>query len=120
MASGISWRRPVISSIQTRLLIAVGLLATAAVIAVGLSARQSARQEFERFQTVERVREQGAALASLERIAASLDGKCCAPGEVAAAAAGIDYRTLCLWIAKSGLARSSGRRGRRQGRRQCR
>ncbi len=89
MASAISWRRRVISSLQTRLMIAVGLLATAAVVAVSLSARQSARQEFERFQTVERVRERGAAAASLERIAATLDGKCCSAGEVAAAAAGL-------------------------------
>ncbi len=74
-------------------MIAVGLLATAAVVAVSLSARQSARQEFERFQTVERVRDQDAAVASLERIAATLDGNCCLEGAVATAAAGIAFDT---------------------------
>ncbi len=90
-------------------MIAVGLLATAAVVAVGLSARQSARQEFERFQTVKRVREEGAALASLERIAATLDGKCCSEGELAAAAAGIAFDTgVFLFDADGGLLDAAG------------
>lgn len=109
MASVISWRRPVISSLQTRLMIAVGLLATAAVVAVGLSARQSARQEFERFQTVERVREEGASAASLERIAAILDGKCCSEREVGAAAAGLAPDTgVFVFSAEGGLVIAAG------------
>ncbi len=77
------------SSLQTRLLIAMGLLATASVVAVGLVARQSARQEFERFQTVERVRDQDEAGQTLERISAALDRRCCGSGEVGAASLGI-------------------------------
>ncbi len=90
-------------------MIAVGLLASVAVVAAGLSARQSARQEFARFQTVERVREQGAAAASLERIAEALEGKCCGPGEVAAASTGIALDTgLFVFNAEGALLDAAG------------
>jgi signal transduction histidine kinase len=66
-----------ISSLQTRLLLAVGVLAVAAVAAVAFSARESTRVEFQRFQDVQKIRASGAVEAALERAAARLDGACC-------------------------------------------
>ena len=65
-------------SLQTRLLLAVGLLAVAAVAAVAFSARESTRLEFRRFQEVQKVRATGDVEATLDRVASTLDGKCCA------------------------------------------
>lgn len=76
-----------IASIQTRLLLAVGLLAVAAVAAVAFSARQSTRQEFERFQDIQRVRETGDIDGTLDRAAAVLKGRCCAASAIADAQA---------------------------------
>jgi len=87
MESAIDWRAPVISSLQTRLLLAVGSLAVASVVAVSFSARQSTRQEFERFRGIEQVRENDAISATLGRVVSSLDGKCCAGETIEAAAA---------------------------------
>jgi signal transduction histidine kinase len=75
-----------ISSLQTRLLLAVGVLAVAAVAAVGFAARQSTRQEFERFQTLERVRDADDVEEVLDRVAAPLDGRCCVAGVLDAVA----------------------------------
>ena len=80
MAWDIVWRLLMISSLQTRLLLAVGVLAVATVAAVGFAARRSTHQEFERFQTLERVRGADDVDASLERVAAALEGRCCASG----------------------------------------
>jgi HAMP domain-containing protein len=76
-------------SLQTRLLLAVGVLAVAAVAAVAFSARLSTRQEFERFQNIERItdmREIGGIEASLVRAAESLNDTCCATDAMAQAA----------------------------------
>jgi len=70
-------------SLQTRLLLAVGLLAVAAVAAVAFSARLSTRLEFQRFQEIQKVRATGDVEAMLDRVAAAFDGKCCA-GDVVA------------------------------------
>ena len=67
-----------IASLQTRLLLAVGLLAVAAVAAVAFYARLSTRVEFQRFQDIQRV---------LDRTAGRLDGTCCTAELVDAAAA---------------------------------
>jgi len=66
-----------ISSLQTRLLLAVGALAIAAVAAVAMAVRQGARQEFLRFQDVERrdVLARGPDLA--RTLVPDLDGRCC-------------------------------------------
>lgn len=76
-----------IASIQTRLLLAVGVLAVAAVAAVAFSARQSTRQEFERFQDIQRVRDTGDIDGAPERAAAILNGRCCVADAVADASA---------------------------------
>ncbi len=76
-----------ISSLQTRLLLAVGVLAVAAVAAVAFSARESTRLEFQRFQDVQRVRETGDIRDTLARVSAALDGHCCAASSVGKAEA---------------------------------
>lgn len=83
MALGTAWRPPMISSLQTRLLLAVGVLAVATVAAVGFAARRSTHQEFERFQSLERVRDAGGVETALERVARVLDGQCCDAGDMA-------------------------------------
>ncbi|MEO8361886.1 MAG: ATP-binding protein, partial [Vicinamibacteria bacterium] len=96
-------------SLKTKLLLAVGLLSLAAIAAVGLSARQSTRQEFERFRTLERSRDDDAVTVTLDRIAASLDGKCCRPGVIDAAAAGLaDHRAVLVFDAGGQLIGAAG------------
>ncbi len=77
-----------ISSLQTRLLLGVGVLAIAAVAAVAFTARQTTRLEFERFQDLERVRvsDANALNGTLDELAAALDHSCCPDGAMAAAA----------------------------------
>jgi signal transduction histidine kinase len=65
-----------ISSLQTRLLLAVGVLAIAAVVAVALSARQTTRMEFRRFQEHEEERSSLARSREAEGIASRLTGRC--------------------------------------------
>jgi signal transduction histidine kinase len=69
-------------SLQTQLLLTVGLLAVAAVAAVAVASRYGTRQEFRRFRDIER-------RASAERVdtvaaalAGQLDAHCCAPGQL--------------------------------------
>ncbi len=86
-----------ISSLQTRLLLAVGAIAVVAVAAVAIAARQGARQEFVRFQDVER-RMQSAGTAELApQLAADLDGRCCEAAVLRGAASRLT-RTLALLI----------------------
>ena len=65
-----------ISSLQTRLLLAVGVLALAGVIAVALSARQTTRMEFRRFQEHEEERSSMGRSREAEGIASRLTGRC--------------------------------------------
>lgn len=69
-----------IASLQTRLLLAVGVLAVAAVAAVAFSARQSTRLEFERFQMLAHEQDGGKVVDTLDRMASMLDGRCCEGG----------------------------------------
>lgn len=71
-----------IASLQTRLLLAVGVLAVAAVAAVAFSARESTRMEFQKFQNIERVRASGDIEGTLEHVSAALDGHCCEAGAI--------------------------------------
>lgn len=64
------------SSLQTRLLLAVGVLAIAAVVAVALSARQTTRMEFRRFQEHEEERSSIVRSREAETIASKLAGRC--------------------------------------------
>jgi signal transduction histidine kinase len=73
------------TSLQTRLLLAVGLLALAAIALVALAARQSTRVEFDRFQAVERLRSSDEPVrATLDRVADALNQRCCDPDSLAA------------------------------------
>jgi signal transduction histidine kinase len=64
--------------------VAVSVLAVAAVVAVGLAARQGTRQEFRRFQELVKV---GAPFDLPPGLAAALDGRCCSNESLAAGAA---------------------------------
>ncbi len=66
-----------ISSLQTRLILAVSVLALAAVGAVALSARQWTRLEFRKFQELEQRRPADRTPDSAQAIAAQLTGVCC-------------------------------------------
>lgn len=66
-----------ISSLQTRLVLAVSLLAMAAVAAVAVATRQGARGEFLRFQDLERRTASERVLDRARRIARDLEGRCC-------------------------------------------
>jgi signal transduction histidine kinase len=76
-------------SLQTRLLIAVGLLAVAAVLAVAAAARQGTRQEFLRFRDVERRSLTMDGVQRAHLIAVRVGRRCCAPGVLDAAAEGL-------------------------------
>jgi len=87
MASVTGWPRTMTSSssLQARLLLAVGVLAIAAVAAVAFTARLSTHQEFERFQDLERVRDAGVVDGTLDPIASVLDKRCCSDAVMAEA-----------------------------------
>jgi len=79
------------SSLQTRLLLAVSVLALTAVVAVAVAVRQSTRREFRKFQELERVTSAPSASdidantttsINTSRIAAVLDGRCCDPSVI--------------------------------------
>jgi signal transduction histidine kinase len=79
-----------IASLQTRLLVAVSVLAIAAVVAVGFAARQGTRKEFLRFQEVVKFAGPSPAWGRVaEQIASSLDRRCCTPHALRAAAGGL-------------------------------
>jgi signal transduction histidine kinase len=64
--------------LQTRLLLAVGLVAVAAIVAVALAARQGTRREFLRFQELERRAASDGTPITAAAFADRLDGRCCA------------------------------------------
>jgi signal transduction histidine kinase len=71
-------RQPMISSLQTRLLLAVSVLALAAVGAVALSARQWTRTEFRKFQDHQQRRSSDRTTTRAEEVAFALSARCCA------------------------------------------
>lgn len=87
MVWAIASRPPPMSSLRTRLIVAVGILAVAAVVAVGLAARQSTRQEFRRFQELVKIVPGPAQNLPFDQLAAELDGRCCSVETLSAAAA---------------------------------
>jgi signal transduction histidine kinase len=99
------------SSLQARLLLAVGTLALSAVLAVALVARLGARQEFLRFQSVERREAQAPGPDLAGRVARDLDGRCCPSGVLDGAAAALGPRTAILVTEPAGgrLLASAGR-----------
>ena len=99
-----------ISSLQTRLLLAVGILAVAAVAAVAWSARYSTRHEFQRFQDLERVRAVVEHATTLGPVAAVLDGACCGAAAVKTAAALLSpTEALLVFDAAGGLKIAAGK-----------
>ena len=64
-------------SLQTKLVLAVSVLAVAAVTALALSARQTARVEFRRFQDLETHASSGQPSVTVATLGDILSGKCC-------------------------------------------
>ena len=90
-----------IASLQTRLLLAVSLLALAAVVAVALSARQWTRIEFKKFRDLEQ-RVTLARTTSPSAIAGILDRQCCAAAVMQRAAASLRADEIVLVVADDG------------------
>lgn len=84
-------------SLQTRLLIAVGVLALASELGVALALRTNTRREFLRFEDVERRASLTEMAGVMTRVAAALNGRCCQPDAVDQAAALLP-RQLLLFV----------------------
>jgi signal transduction histidine kinase len=99
------------SSLQARLLVAVGSLVLVGVLAVALVSRHGARLDFLRFQAVERTAERAMAPALADRVMRALDGKCCAAAAIRAASAELDPGQVILVTdpGAGGLLASAGR-----------
>jgi signal transduction histidine kinase len=89
-------------SLQTKLLLAVGLLAIAAVVAVALSARQTTRMEFRRFQEHEEERSSMVRSRDAEEIASRLTGRCRDADALGEAAAYLKNREVALLVGDDG------------------
>lgn len=100
-----------ITTLQTRLRLAVGLLALAAVAAVAYSARESTRAEFGRFLQVEDTRESlPVSDDALTRLAAVLDGRCCAGASLEDAVPLLADADLLVVVGEDGsVAATAGR-----------
>jgi signal transduction histidine kinase len=85
------------------MMIAVGLLAITAVVAVALAARQRTRAEFYRFQELKRIPSTTDPNADAERVAALLAGRCCDPDALRSATAALSRQQVLV------VADSSGR-----------
>ena len=83
-------------SLRLRMMIAVGLLATAAVVAVALAARQGTRSEFRRFQELERLSASTDPNADAQRIAALVAGRCCDAETLRIAAAALSPHQILV------------------------
>jgi signal transduction histidine kinase len=97
------------SSLRTRLLLAVGVMAVAAVAAVAWSARMSTRVEFQRFQDIERVLGGDEIRATLKRAAAALDGTCCPADVMSAASAALPEGQALLVLNATGAVLAASR-----------
>ncbi|HYN07724.1 MAG TPA: ATP-binding protein [Vicinamibacterales bacterium] len=91
-----------ISSLQTRLLLAVGVLAIAAVVAVALSARQTTRMEFRRFQEHEEERSSMVRSRDAVEIASRLTGHCRDANALREAASHLRNREIVLLVDEHG------------------
>lgn len=74
-------------SLQTRLLLVVGVVALSAVAIVAVAARLGTRVEFDKFQSLERTRADDKPTTTSAELAATLDRKCCGRDAVDAAVA---------------------------------
>ena len=92
-----------ISSPQTKLLLAVSVVAIAAVVAVALSARQTTRVEFRRFQEhEEEVRSSTSRSRAAAEIAPALTGRCRDADAVREAASRLAEREVLIVIDEQG------------------
>jgi signal transduction histidine kinase len=110
MASAIGWSLPM-TSLRTQLLVAVGGLAIAAVAVIAIAVRHETRQEFLRFEALERQAESVHGSDRAAAIARLLDGQCCdATLPATASRAGLDPDQLLLIVAKADgtLVRAAG------------
>jgi signal transduction histidine kinase len=87
-----------IGSLQTRLLLTVGALALAAVVAVALVARQGTRQEFRRLAELDVRVDPSSAAEARARARSQLDGRCCGPEAMAAAARELAHDQVLLVV----------------------
>lgn len=91
------------SSLQRQLLVAMGVVACGAVIAIAIAARQTTRIEFQKFQNVERTLTAGADVQhSLDAVVAALDRSCCAASSMAAAQAAVSRNQGILVVTGDG------------------
>ena len=97
-------------SLQTQLLLAVGVLALASVTAVAVASRYGARLEFHRFEEIERRAESDRLETLTTALARQLNGRCCAAGQLDAARAqlGSDDAVLVVDGATGQLVGSAG------------
>jgi signal transduction histidine kinase len=96
-------------SLQTRLLLAVGVIAVAAGIAVALTARQGTRLEFRRFQEHEAdVRTSGVRTRATRDIATALDGRCDDPDAMRATTAAFGETEVLLLLDERGALVATG------------
>ena len=107
MALDTASRGLMISSLRTKLLLAVGVLAIGAIAAVAFSARQTTRNEFERFRVLERTRESDDARETLDRAAAALNNQCCGPEAMSAVTQLLGPRQVLLAFDDKGTLVSS-------------
>jgi signal transduction histidine kinase len=98
------------SSLHTQLLITVGLIAIAAVVAVAVASRYGTRLEFLRFQDTERRAMVDPVRILTAVLAQRLDGRCCAADQLEAARGrlGPDQALLVVGDGDGALAGSTG------------
>src|SRR5689334_19126131 len=97
------------ASLQSRMLVAVGVLALAAVAAVRLAVRQGTRTEFQKFQELERQRASDQRSPDLDRLALALETGCCSAAALARAAAVLTGNQALLVVDRDGrLLASAG------------
>jgi two-component system sensor histidine kinase BaeS len=102
------------TSLQTRLLVAVGLVAITAVVIVALAARQGTRREFLRFQELERKTSADRAPNDAARVARQMDGRCCAPGVLREVEGGLGPDQILIVLDGQGRAVGSAGPGLRK------
>jgi signal transduction histidine kinase len=98
------------SSLRARLLIAVGVLALAAAVAVAIGARQSTRQEFRRFRDLEQVSATSSVAGVTASVAAVLNGRCCSEAVMSEAAERLGPRDVMAVVdpARGAVIASAG------------
>ncbi len=97
-------RRP---GLQAQLLLTVGLVALAAVAAVGIASRYRTRQEFGRLRDLERRDAAGRVDALAGALAGRLDGRCCRPDQLAEARGALGGDLVLLVLGDDGRVAGS-------------